>query len=196
MRIRDENKIEQVRQKAIELLVKEGFDGFSMQKLAKAAGVSPATLYIYYKSKEDLVITIGTEEGKRMTAATMKDFDPAQSFAEGLKIQWRNRAKFFTEHTLSHKLFEQIKTSPYRDKVFTVIKDDFKAIMSVFVTNAIKNKQLLELPVEVYWSVAFAPLNNLINFHNEGRSMGDRPFTLTDELMSQTFDLVIKALTP
>ncbi|MGZ3932351.1 MAG: TetR/AcrR family transcriptional regulator, partial [Bacteroidia bacterium] len=43
MRTRDEQKESAIRQKAIEMIVKEGFDGLSMQKLAKAAGVSPAT---------------------------------------------------------------------------------------------------------------------------------------------------------
>ena len=49
MRTRDENKEQLVRQKALELIVNQGLEGFSMQKLAKAAAVSPATLYIYYK---------------------------------------------------------------------------------------------------------------------------------------------------
>ncbi|MBN8856321.1 MAG: helix-turn-helix transcriptional regulator [Sphingobacteriales bacterium] len=33
------------------MVVREGFDGFSMQKLARAAGVSPTTIYIYFKDK-------------------------------------------------------------------------------------------------------------------------------------------------
>ncbi|HOZ87501.1 MAG TPA: helix-turn-helix domain-containing protein, partial [Bacteroidia bacterium] len=55
MRIRDENKEAAIRKKAIEMIVNEGFDGLSMAKLAKAAGVSPATIYIYYKNREDLL---------------------------------------------------------------------------------------------------------------------------------------------
>jgi AcrR family transcriptional regulator len=41
MRLRDEQKEQLVRTKALELLVEEGFNGFSMHKLAKAANVSP-----------------------------------------------------------------------------------------------------------------------------------------------------------
>ncbi|MGZ4091209.1 MAG: TetR/AcrR family transcriptional regulator, partial [Bacteroidia bacterium] len=55
MRIRDEKKEEAIREKALELIVHEGFDGLSMHKLAKAAGVSPATIYIYYKNREHLL---------------------------------------------------------------------------------------------------------------------------------------------
>jgi TetR/AcrR family transcriptional regulator, multidrug resistance operon repressor len=47
MRTRDEQKEITIREKALEMIVEQGFDGFSMQKLAKAAKVSPGTLYIY-----------------------------------------------------------------------------------------------------------------------------------------------------
>jgi TetR/AcrR family transcriptional regulator, multidrug resistance operon repressor len=46
MRSRDENKEQAIRTEALENAVKDGFDGLSMQKLAKAAAVSPATVYI------------------------------------------------------------------------------------------------------------------------------------------------------
>jgi len=46
MRSRDPKKEKAIRRKAMEMIVKDGFDGLSMQKLAKAAEVSPATIYI------------------------------------------------------------------------------------------------------------------------------------------------------
>lgn len=196
MRTRNENKIEQVRQKAIEMLVKEGLNGFSMQKLAKAANVSPATLYIYYKDKDDLIIRIGQQEGERMTEATLKDFNPAMPFREGLKVQWTNRSAFWINNPLSYNFFELLRSSPYCDQVFSSIQVSFGKVMGEFVHNAIRNNQLVSVPVEVYWSIAFAPLHNLVRFHNEGRSLGSTKFKLTDELMWQTFDLVVKALTP
>ncbi|MBA4056563.1 MAG: TetR/AcrR family transcriptional regulator, partial [Marivirga sp.] len=55
MRTRDELKEQKIREKAIEMIVNEGFDGLSMQKLAKAANVSPATIYLYFKNREDLL---------------------------------------------------------------------------------------------------------------------------------------------
>jgi len=61
MRIRDEQKEALVKEKAIELLVEYGFEGFSMQKLAREVGISPATLYIYYSDKEDLIKKLGLE---------------------------------------------------------------------------------------------------------------------------------------
>lgn len=196
MRTRDESKENLVREKALEMLVNEGFNGFSMQKLAKAAGVSPATLYIYYKDKDDLIVQLGIEEGKKMVEATFVDFDPEMAFAEGMKIQWRNRAGYWLNNSIQTRFFEQIKLSPYREKVTASITDDFKEIMGKFVKNAVRRNELAPMPLEVFWSVAFAPLYNLIRFHQEGSSVGNRAYTLNDTHMNQTLTLVLKALKP
>src|SRR5437764_3374776 len=90
----DEHKEKSIREKALKMIVKEGIKGFSMQKLAKAANVSPGTLYIYFKDKEDLILQLCKEAGEKMADITLKNFDPSMNFSEGLKVQWVNRAKY------------------------------------------------------------------------------------------------------
>ncbi|GAA3952554.1 hypothetical protein [Chitinophaga oryziterrae] len=43
MRPRDENKMQGIREKAIEMITNEGLENFGINRLAKAVGVSPAT---------------------------------------------------------------------------------------------------------------------------------------------------------
>src|SRR5258707_4504077 len=62
MRTRDENKIEAIYREALKMLVNEGFDRLSMQKLAKMAGGCPATIYIYFSGKEELLLPIHKRE--------------------------------------------------------------------------------------------------------------------------------------
>lgn len=196
MRVRDESKQHCIREQALQLLVKEGLNGFSMQKLAKAAGVSPATSYIYYKDKEDLILELFAREMEKMIEASLLHFDPALSFREGLKVQWINRARYYMKHPDSMRFLEQIRHSPLQEKAMGRMDERFKNIMGAFVHNAIKRKELVKVPVEVYWSVAFAPLYSLVNFHLSGQSIGGRPFKFSDKLMLQALDLVLKALKP
>ncbi|SFC02137.1 DNA-binding transcriptional regulator, AcrR family [Flexibacter flexilis DSM 6793] len=196
MRTRDESKVNLVREKALEMLVIEGFNGFSMQKLAKAAGVSPATLYIYYRDKDDLITQIGVEEGLKMTEAALEGFSSEMSFADGLRLQWKNRASYWMKNPIAVQFFEQIKNSPYHGVVKQTISKEFSEKMSGFVANAQRNNEVITLSLPVYWSVAFAPLYNLLYFHTAGRALGHIPFTLTDEILDQTLELVIKALSP
>jgi TetR/AcrR family transcriptional regulator, multidrug resistance operon repressor len=196
MRIRDENKERIIREKALKMMVKEGLDGFSMQKLAKAADVSPATIYIYFKDKEDLVAQISRDAAKKMMDITFKNFDPSMSFSEGLRVQWVNRAKYCMKYPDQMHFLEQLRHSPYSEKLTEMMGENFKKVMGDFVTNAIKKKELVKVPVEVYWSIAFAPLYNLVKFHMTGKSIGGRKFILSDKIMKETFELVLKSLKP
>src|SRR3954467_6394409 len=107
MRMRDEQKEMAIRQKAVELIVEVGFDGLSMQKLAKAANVSPATLYIYFKDRDDLIQKVAEKEAATMVAASLENFDPHLPFAEGLTMQWKNRARYWLQHPQQAKFLEQ-----------------------------------------------------------------------------------------
>lgn len=196
MRVRDINKERAIRDQALEMMVNEGLNGFSMQKLARSANVSPATIYIYFKDKEDLVLQLCKEAGEKMVNITFKNFDPSMSFSEGLKVQWINRMKYCMKYPAQMHFLEQLRHSPYSDKLTEMMGDKFKDQMSSFVSNAIKRKELVKVPVEVYWSIAFAPLYNLVKFHLTGKSIGGKKFVLSDKIIMETFELVLKALTP
>jgi len=196
MRTRDDKKVQAIRQKAVDMIVKQGFDGFSMQKLAKAANVSPATLYIYYKDREDLIMQLWAAAFKDMAEATLKNFDPAMSFSEGLRVQWLNRARFCMKNPQQMQFMEQLRHSPLQEKTLELMPPGFRETMTAFVQNAIMRNELVKVQLEVYWSIAFAPMYNLVKFHLEGTSIGGKKFTLTDKMMTEALALVIKALTP
>jgi AcrR family transcriptional regulator len=197
MRVRDENKEESIRAKAVAMIVKEGLDGLGMQKLAKVARVSPATIYIYYKNREDLILKLCIHEFNSMAAATLKGFDPHMPFAEGLRVQWINRANYYLKNPTRLDFMEQMRHTRYHKKMFQYLDKAFFEAMATFVHTAIKRKQLIKLPIEVYWSVAFAPLYQLIKFHTNGVGLGgSTKFVFTNRMMMQTLQVVIKALTP
>jgi AcrR family transcriptional regulator len=196
MRTRDTDKEKLVIEKAIELIVQDGFQGFSMNKLAKSCRVSVATLYIYYEDKDDLIRKIGTEIGRNFFATTLKDFSPDMSFAEGLKKQWENRAAFAIKYPNEVACFEIIRHSPHGEQTLNDTLVGFKDQMTQFFNNAVSNNELIPLPIEVFWSIAYGPLYSLLRFHSEGKSMSGKLFTMTDAIMEESFQLVIKALKP
>ncbi|BDZ30924.1 TetR/AcrR family transcriptional regulator [Lactiplantibacillus sp. WILCCON 0030] len=55
MRTRDEKKVKAIRDAVIELSQADGFTNLTTAKVAKKAGVSPATIYWYYTDKTDLL---------------------------------------------------------------------------------------------------------------------------------------------
>jgi len=196
MRTRDENKITKIFHKTLEMIVKYGFDGLSMQKLARAAGVSPATIYIYFKSKEDLLLQLHKREKDRYFAYILEGFDPTMDFATGLAAQWKRRAQFAIENQDIAHFMEHFTFTPLHLKSAKTGDHHFSDVMRAFVVRAIANKELMAMPFEVYWSVAFAPLMNLVRFHKAGFNLAGDPFQLTDDMLMQTLALVLKALKP
>lgn len=195
MRSRDPRKEKAVRAKALVLLVKEGFDGFSMQKLAKAAKVSPATLYIYYKDRDDLIFSLHDEVVKRMVDISLDGFDPDLPFPEGLAVQWRNRKRFWLEYPLEAQFLEQVRFSPLHDRAMKTMDPRFSGSMKAFCGNAIRRGEVARMPVEVFWSLAYAPLYQLLKFHLHGRGMpGTGPFTLDEKTLELALERVLMAL--
>jgi AcrR family transcriptional regulator len=54
MRLRDENKRRAIMQTAVKLFSERPFDQVRLEEVAAAAGVGKGTVYIYFKSKEEL----------------------------------------------------------------------------------------------------------------------------------------------
>lgn len=194
MRVRDEDKVKLVKQKALESIVKDGFEGFSMNKLAKACAISVATLYIYYKDKDDLIISIAKEEGDRMANTLIRDFDPTVSFEEGMRVQWKNRYAYIVENPLANSFFEQLRNSTYKDRFLEDFMKKFKVVISEFMHGVVARGEVKPMPLEVFWSIAYAPLYSLVRFDKEGQGLGGKPFKISADVLWQTFDLVIKGL--
>lgn len=196
MRTRDESKEAAIRAAALEMAVKNGFDGLSMQKLAKSAAVSPATIYIYFKDRDDLIFQLWLQQMKKMADATLEGFDPSMRFDDGLKLQWLNRARFCIQDPVSMHFLEQIKYSPYHESFMKKMDTTFQKIMGEFVHNAINRKEIVKVPLEIFWSLAFAPLYQLVKMHMSGRGLRPEKFVLDEKVMNQTLRLVLKALKP
>lgn len=194
MRVRDEDKVKLVKQKAIESIVKDGLEGFSMNKLAKLCEISVATLYIYYKDKDDLIISIAHEQGDQMADAFIENFHADLSLEEGMRVQWVNRYNYLKANPLTHLFVEQLRNSTYQQRFLEDFMKKFKLVVKQFMINTVERGEINPMPVEVFWSIAYAPLYSLVRFDQEGQGLGGKPFTMSDEVLWKTFELVIKAL--
>ena len=72
MRHKDEKKEQAVVAAAITLINERGFSEVSIAKIAKEAGVSPATIYIYYENKEDMLNKIYISLKTEMSEALLR----------------------------------------------------------------------------------------------------------------------------
>ena len=193
MRIKDEHKEHVIREKAIQMIVEEGFDGLSMQKLAKAANVSPATIYIYFKNREDLLNHLYNEVQNTFSEVALKGFNPNLSFEEGLWLQWQNRLRFINEFPYQYQFYEQFRSSPLINHSDVEVIMDFKENMKHFLMNALKRGEIKKMEPEIFWSLAYGPFYALMKFHLQEKTMMGRHFKINTTKLKTVFNQVIKS---
>ena len=81
----DNEKRQQILDGAREVFRAKGYEGAAMDAIAKAAGVSKGTLYVYFTNKDELFEELISDE-KRELAAALDAFQPvAGSFRDNLR---------------------------------------------------------------------------------------------------------------
>ncbi len=121
IRLRKEKRQESILKTALMVLSKEGFDGLSMRKIAKAEGISEAMLYRFYKNKYailQIILRINiqkiTDEWKNFMA-TVKALVPKLEIS--LPIIGKMMAKTISENQAFFQYM--IRDSPKFGRVFS-----------------------------------------------------------------------------
>lgn len=75
-RIKRGRKYDQVVEGARQVFLQDGFEGASVDLIARAAGVSKATLYSYFPDKRQLFMVVATAECRRQATGGVERVDP------------------------------------------------------------------------------------------------------------------------
>src|ERR1700721_2745802 len=62
------DKRERILQAAIRVFAKKGFHATRVSEVAKAAGVADGTIYLYFKSKDELLVSLFEDRVERLSA--------------------------------------------------------------------------------------------------------------------------------
>lgn len=112
MRLRDEDKRQRIKEAMVSLILREGIDGTSVSKIAREAGVSPATIYVYYDSKEAMLAEVFREYSRQPYAYMMRRVRPEMDGGELIESMVRGCYAFSTEHAEIFSFVEQCSRCP------------------------------------------------------------------------------------
>ncbi|MEO1109352.1 MAG: TetR/AcrR family transcriptional regulator [Pseudomonadota bacterium] len=93
--LRTGRKFEQVLSGAREVFMADGFEGASVDDIARAAGVSKATLYSYFPDKRLLFVEVAQTECSRMAERVIAMVDETKPVREVLTIAATQLVSFF-----------------------------------------------------------------------------------------------------
>jgi AcrR family transcriptional regulator len=141
---KDDEKLEAISQATFTLVEQTGLSGLTMAAIAREAGLATGTLYVYFKSKEELLVAL-YERAKTQTAASlMHGDDPSAPLRSRFRHMWMN----WLEHRLGHAaqmvFIEQYYNSPWfsaesRNLSARLVKDWIDLIETARAQQILKN---------------------------------------------------------
>lgn len=100
----------------IHLVNNNGFHDTPMSKIAKMANVSPATIYLYFDSKQDLVNKTYLEVKEAYTTYAFATYTTDMNVKEGFETIWKRIAHFKLEQVDEAMFLAQCDNTPMIDE--------------------------------------------------------------------------------
>lgn len=103
-------------QATIELVNNNGFHATPMSKIAKMANVSPATIYLYFENKQDLVNKTYIEVKSIYTNYAFSTYKDTMSVEKGFEVIWKRIADFKLNDCKNAMFLAQCDNTPMIDE--------------------------------------------------------------------------------
>ncbi|MEQ3664451.1 MULTISPECIES: TetR/AcrR family transcriptional regulator [unclassified Olleya] len=101
----------------IELVNNNGFHATPMSKIAKMANVSPATIYLYFENKQDLVNKTYVEVKADYTKYAFETYKKDMPIEAGFKLIWNRIADFKLKESENAMFLAQCDNTPMIDEI-------------------------------------------------------------------------------
>jgi len=189
MRKRDEHKQRAITEAVLEIVQEQGLNQLSMAKIAKAAGVSPATMYIYYADKTDMLSQIYLGVKRLMDDGLEEKLNKSGSYIGKFQTLLWHFASKFRDYPLETAFMFTVQSS------LAVITDDAlkesetmaKPISELF-EEGVQGGYLRYPNPDLVVAMSFAPLSSLI----QARTLKSE--VASDEEIQQLIEMATKAI--
>jgi len=112
MRTKDLDKQHRIKEALVRLILRDGMSGASISKIAREAGVSPATIYIYYNSKDEMLSDIFQEYSHQSYRYLMGRVRPDMDGPQLIDALVRGYFSYSVEHEEVFSFVEQCSRCP------------------------------------------------------------------------------------
>lgn len=163
MRVKDDKKQEALFLATVKVVNEIGFSASSVSKIAKEAGVSPATLYVYFQNKEDLIVSTYVEIKRDMSTEVMAGIDEDMPVRDVLELIWRNTFSYIMKNSEEFRFAEQFSNSPYKKLVNKAEVEVFFAPLIRVVQRGIEQKIIKNVHMDILGVFIFYPIFILAN---------------------------------
>jgi len=158
-----------------------GFHDAPMSKIAKLAGVAPATIYLYFENKQDLINNLYLEVKASFSDCAFKGYQNTMPVKKGFEMIWYNIADYKLNLVNEATFLSQCDNTPMIDE--EIRKEGLKHLQPLLDLWEQGKKEGIIKPLSIFVLYAYAiyPLSFLM-------AMQDRNlYTLDKKVLGETF---------
>lgn len=165
MRRRDENKREAIFRATKELLNEIGFSQVSMSKIAARAGVSAATIYIYFENKDDMLKKLYLDVKQHMMSTVMAPFEADLPARQMVEQAMRGYLSYILNHREDYLFMEQFSNSPLLENL--CIEEEVPSLgrLHAVIEDAVRSGLLKPVNEQLMMAYCYLPLSQLVKDH-------------------------------
>ncbi len=170
---------------ALILFNRRGFHGTPTSMISEQAGISAGTLFLYFKTKNDLINSVYFGAKERMGQAIYKGYEDEPDIRNKVKRIWGNIIRWGVENPEEFMFIQQFSSSPYiTDITQEEVEKNFMFLYDV-IDDGVKNGVLKNLDrrlaMEMLYQANAAVIRTILQ-HRDTRDM--------DRLIDRSFDIV------
>lgn len=187
-RHRDYQKIEQIFESTLKLVLERGFAGLKMADVAKEAGLATGTVYIYFKDKDDLINQLYLFLKRRKTIMFLKGIDQNEDFETVIRKVWFAYFEVTQQNANESAFLEQYYRSPF---LKSNVKEESQQLLKPIydlLERGVKEGVIISLHTELLLAQLVGPIHELIKAEHDGVIKIDQTF------MEAAFNIAIKGI--
>lgn len=188
---------------AQDLFFNKGIEATTMDDIAKAAGYSKATLYVYFENKEEIIGILVLESMKKLhsyiTEALRSYSDTKKRYEAicGALVQYHQDYPFYFELTLSRINidFNNEKWLPEEKETFRV-GEEINALLISFLKEGILSQELIEdLPILPTLFAFWGMLSGVITLTDHKKEYLQKELNLSPEdFLQYSFKMLYQSI--
>ena len=145
-----------------------GIQSAPMSKIAAMAKVSPATIYIYFKNKQDLVNHLYLTVKLEFTQKAFEGYDPNTPVKQSFEQIWFNMAHYKLNHEAESSFLSQCDNTPMIDEVTR--NEGLKLIQPLFDLMLLGQNEgvIKNISPYLFYAHTIYPMSFLLNMQKRG----------------------------
>lgn len=182
-RLKDESKIELIYEVTLRRVLQQGIAGLRMADVAGDAGLAAGTLYVYFKSKEELISSLYLYLKRAKTDALLQLYVPDEGFVITFRKIWYGYFRRVLKHPEVMIFMEQYQRSSFMTANTRRESDRMLEPLENLLRQGIAEQIIKDIPVALLLSQLMGAIHEMVKLQL------DNELKITQKVMDQCYTM-------